>query len=100
MGYPELPRPSWWTDAALLELSEQVAAYGPTSRGPLIWHMRAAVLAAEPVLADDITPVRTAAQYREAAACYTRAADNVKGRPEEPSLRNAARHVLASTTSN
>lgn len=94
MGYPELPRPSWWTDAALLELSEQVAAYGPTLRGPLVWHMRAAVLAAEPVLADDITPVRTAAQYREAAACYTRAADNVKGRPEEPSLRNAARHVL------
>lgn len=92
MGFPELPRPSWWNDAELLELSKQAVAAGEVERrGILIWHMRGAVLAAEPGLAG---AERTAAQYREAAACYTKAADQAKGRPEEPGLREGARQAL------
>ena len=40
----EVPKPGWWTDAALLELSERVVAAAPDSGG--CWQMRATVLGA------------------------------------------------------
>ena len=92
INFPQLPRPSWWKDAQLLEMSKQaVATNFPEKRGILIWNMRASVLAGEPALAG---AGRTAAQYFEAALAFTKAADLASGRPEESYLRASAKEVL------
>lgn len=93
MARPELARPDWWENTRLLELAEKAAGAGPGSKGPLVWHMVAAILCDEPGLGEP-GKRRTPGHYREAALCYARAANKAAGRPEEAELRAEGLRVM------
>jgi len=70
----EAPKPEWWNEEALTALSARVVALAPDKIQPC--SMRACVLSGDAVFCDghwNVGP-RTAAEIKEAASCYRRAA--------------------------
>ena len=69
-GLPNAPRPAWWNDVDLLELSEKALLAGPTS--PQVQAMSAAVLAG---FSDGTWRAgwRTVDDFRRAAMCFCHA---------------------------
>ena len=95
-----VPRPSWWTDKALLELSEEVAVYAAWSDeqgkpDTTAWSMRAKVLAGLSLGTWTVEP-RSAAQLREAATAFMRAAKAARMKLMQDMHKHSAGQCLRS----
>ena len=85
-----VPRPAWWNDKALLQLTDKVVKLIPNEAEIDIWHTRAQVLSACGVQMSTWKPeVRTLAQLKEAVRCEERQAQLIPYMAP-PLLHNAA----------
>ena len=83
-----VPRPAWWNDKALLQLTERVVRLIPNEAEIDIWHTRAQVLSAGSHMSWK-PEVRTLAQLKEAVRCLKRQAELIPYMAP-PLLHNAA----------
>jgi len=102
-----VPRPSWWTDKALLELSEPVAVYaawcdandqgvGPAQGvypDTLAWSMRGRVLAGMTLGTWTAEP-RSAAQLREAAIAFMCASKAARVKAVQDDRKDSAEQCM------
>ena len=89
-----VPRPAWWNDTALLQLTAKVVKLIPNESEIDIWHTRAQVLSAGSHIGMRVDTswkpeVRTLAQLKEAVRCLERQAQLIPYMAP-PLLHNAA----------
>ena len=88
----DAPRPEWWTDEALLELSERALATLPESSFALRW--RADALSGLSACLPARTTARSAEQLRAASSLFQAAAKHTAAKDEKRSAVEAAAECL------